>query len=174
MPQIIRIFFIVVLFAVLSGSRTCGTHARIIRNHFQTYQIILHETYKQTVLYNRDMMTHWWLMHQGLKASQTNIINQGQRAENGAGWRATSRVSTLQFTALTSLIWVTWGNALMTVSWVCFNSVWVGGPTRLGRDSTLMNSAVNGWFDRTTNILFFFAVPGKHPIRSCCVFIWGF
>lgn len=82
-------------------------------------------------------------------------------------------VSALQPRALTSVIWVTWGNGLMAVSWVCFNTLWVGGLMQQGRDGTLMYVASNGCFCRTTNT-FLNTSPGKSQIRPCCIFTQWF
>lgn len=99
--------------------------------------------------HNREMR-QWWLVGLCLSARRMNVTNQVQRAEDAACWTATSRVSFLWFTALTSLIWVTWGNGLMAVSWVCFNTVggWSDADLQGG---TVMFSwpTVNG----TTNTL---------------------
>lgn len=59
---------------------------------------------------------------------------ESMNAMGRASERWEQQVSFLQFAALTGLIWVTWGNGLMTVSWLCFSTEWVGGLGRPGRD----------------------------------------
>lgn len=91
-------------------------------------------TIKNMTIWVRQHDDDWriWTCKRGKQISESPCV------EVGACWTSTSRVSFLQFTALTSLIWVTWGNGLMTVSWVCFNTMWVGGLSILDWAGTVL------------------------------------